>query len=180
MKISQTVQGITGMSSFHFTCWIFTKRKSFFITLPHTHIHTHTQPWSLNRSYQSAHFKPTNVFFFLSFFFLPLLLPSPFSSFYGLFCKALKIYKTRWARLVGGRLTNPGDSASLCFRGSKPYRSHQKDNNHSISFVCTIFLFSPLKRGENTNKYTLGYEHTIYTSTIKWKTGTTYNTFFSL
>lgn len=163
MKTSPTVWGFTGMylhslSSFHFTCWIFTKKRSFSFS------HTHTKKMNFNWSYQSAGSKHI---------FSPLLLPSPISSFYGLYCKALKIYKIKW--LVGWSPNKPGDFASLFFWGSKPYRSYQKDNNHSINFAPfeTFSLFPLKEETKNTNKYTLGYEHTIYTSTIKWKTGTT-------
>lgn len=165
MKTSQTVWGFTGiylhsLSSFSLHLQNIHKEEI-------TFFFTHTKQKNSNWSYQSAGLKPTNTFF------SPLLLPSPISSFYGLYCKALKIYKIKW--LVGRSPNKPGDFASLFLRGSKPYRSYQKDNNHSINFAPfeTFSLFPLKEEKKNTNKYTLGYEHTIYTSTIKWKTGTT-------
>lgn len=76
-----------------------------------------------------------------------LLWPSPISSFYGLFCKALKIYKIKWAWVVGGR------GFCLIDYFSKPYRKYQKNNNHSINFApFETFLFSPLKEEEKKYK----------------------------
>lgn len=104
--------------------------------------------------------------------------PSQVSSSYGLFCKAPQIYKIKWVGVfhgrpkTGERCGGGGGSVPLTIiqriEASQELSGEQQSalNLHHLKW----FFFSLLLRGGNdTNKYSLGYEHTIYTSTIKWK-----------
>lgn len=166
--ISQTVQGlhrhVTSQFVFcHLACCIFTMKKK------KIHFLIAQNEMMLLKS-------RFNCFF-------PLLWPSPISSFYGLFCKALKIYKIEWAWVVGSHLTNQGILPHrLFFWGSKPYRSHQKNNNHSINFApFETFLFFPQRGKKKLQINILLVMNIQYTHPLSnEKRGQLNNTFFSL
>lgn len=95
---------------------------------------------------------------------------SVISSFYGLFYKALRVIKPRRSSVIWGILPH----RLFVFQSHTGVirRTTIRALNSAPFETLSVFL---QKRKDNTNnKYTLSYERTIYTSTIKSKwTGTT-------
>lgn len=170
MKTSPTVWGFTGMylhslSSFHFTCWIFTKKRSFSFS------HTHTKKWI---SIEATSQRVRNTFFPHCFCPLQLVLSMAYTVKHWRFIKS--------SDLLVGRLTN---------QGILPHYFSEDQSHTGVIRRTTIialilhhlklFLFSPWKRKQKIQINILLVMNIQYTHPLSnEKRGQLNNTLFFL